>query len=56
MRDIIEDPAVGAHFAVLLIVRLGQDLTLEGSVTIYQPGKREFRGNLILEHEYDETA
>jgi hypothetical protein len=35
-----------------LIVRLGPHHTLEGSVTVYQPGGKQFRGQLILENEH----
>lgn len=35
-----KDPAVGANFAVLLIVRLGNKGKLEGSTTAYLPGLR----------------
>jgi hypothetical protein len=37
MQDIVEDPDVGARFAVLLVVRLEEGGNLEGSVTVYEP-------------------
>ncbi len=49
MHDIIKDPNVGANFVVLLILKLNQKHQLEGSVTVYQPGGQEFRGDLIQE-------
>jgi proteasome lid subunit RPN8/RPN11 len=49
MRDIIEDPDVGANFVVLMIVKLNQSRQLEGSVTVYQPNEREFMGELVQE-------
>jgi [CysO sulfur-carrier protein]-S-L-cysteine hydrolase len=52
MRDLIEDPAVGAHFVVLMIVKLTQAGQLDGSVTVFQPAGLEARGELVLEREY----
>jgi hypothetical protein len=49
MRSIIENPVVGAFFVVLVIVKLGDTQGLEGSVTVYQPGGRRFRGELVME-------
>lgn len=49
MRDIIDDPDVGAHFVVLVIVRLANADLLEGSVTVYQPGGHLYAGQLLLE-------
>lgn len=37
MWSIVEDPAVGANFAVLLIARLGSGDKLEASATAYLP-------------------
>jgi integrative and conjugative element protein (TIGR02256 family) len=51
MRDIIEDPQVGAHFVVLLIVRLDLGNQLVGSVTIFQQGVPQFKGELMQECE-----
>ena len=49
MVDIVEDPCVGATFAVLLIVRLGVAGELEGTVTVFMPGQSPFRGDLVME-------
>lgn len=49
MLEIVEDPQVGATFAVLMIVRLGTGGALDGTVTIFVPGGQMFRGNLIFE-------
>lgn len=48
MRELVEDPEVGANFAVLLIVRIdgGQ---LVGSVTGFLRGGTQERGELVLE-------
>ncbi len=53
MRDIIDDPDVGAYFATLLIVRLDEQHRLQGTVTVYLPGGRIFGGQLIQEDEDD---
>lgn len=53
MYDIIDDPAVGANFVVLMIVRLATSNQLEGSVTVYQPGGSEYRGQIIWESSDD---
>lgn len=49
MRDIIEDPEVGANFVVLMIVKLNGAERMEGSVTVYQPRMPEYMGTLIVE-------
>jgi len=49
MWDIVEDPEVGANFAVLLIVKLVADYELHGSVTIFTPKTQKFSGILISE-------
>jgi len=51
MHSIIENPEVGAFFVVLVIVKLNAARELEGSVTVYQPGGRRFRGELVMEEE-----
>jgi len=48
MCEIVEDPLVGANFAVLMIVKLETD-QLQGTVTIFMPGRRMFKGDLIRE-------
>ena len=49
MYDIVTDPQLGAHFVVLLLVRLGDHGQLEGSVTVYQPNRTSFEGSIIQE-------
>jgi len=49
MWSIVEDPEVGANFAVLLILRLKPNDILEGSATVFLPSKRILSGCLILE-------
>ena len=49
MWRIVEDPVVGANFAVLLIVRLGGEGKLEGSATAYLPGRRKLEASLVAE-------
>jgi [CysO sulfur-carrier protein]-S-L-cysteine hydrolase len=39
MREIVEDPEVGAAFAVLLIVKLGKDRKLDARVYIFMPNQ-----------------
>lgn len=54
MWEIVEDPTVGANFAVLVIARLAAGDKLEGSATAYLPGRR--RLSATLEAEVDERA
>jgi proteasome lid subunit RPN8/RPN11 len=49
MLEIVEDPRVGATFAVLMILRLGASDALDGTVTVFVPGGQRFRANLIFE-------
>ena len=49
MWRIVEDPTVGAHFAVLVIVRLADAGELEGSATAYLPGRRTLKASLEAE-------
>jgi hypothetical protein len=49
MWEIVEDPKVGANFAALMIIRLNATDHVEGTVTIYLPGHRMFRGKLARE-------
>ena len=51
MHSIIENPAVGALFVVLVIVRLNAAREFEGSVTVYQPGGQRFKGELVIEEQ-----
>jgi len=47
MWEIVEDSTIGANFAVLIIVKLDEKQQLEGSVTVFIPNYRSFRGELI---------
>lgn len=48
MRQIVSDETVGANFAVLLIVKLGGDGALLGTVHTYLPSGMMDRSNLII--------
>ena len=48
MWEIVEDSDVGANFAILMIVKLDEKQQLKGSVTVFLPSHRSFRGDLIL--------
>lgn len=48
MWEIVNDSAVGANFAVLLLVKLNQK-EVEGNVTLFVPGSPMMQGNLIRE-------
>ncbi len=50
MYGIATDSQFRAHFVVLLLVRLGDDGQLEGSVTVYQPNRTPFKGIIIQEN------
>ena len=50
MLEIIRDPQVGATFVVLMIIRLGKNSILEGTVTVFVPGQPAFSGALIMEN------
>jgi hypothetical protein len=45
----VTDPQLGAHFVVLLLVKLGESDQVDGIVTVYQPGKFPFTGSVIQE-------
>jgi proteasome lid subunit RPN8/RPN11 len=49
MRGMVEDPELGAHFVALMVVKLNGSGQLQGSVTVYQAGHQECRGELIQE-------
>lgn len=49
MWDIVEDPGVGANFAILLIVRLRGNQHLEGTATVYMPYRRLLNAQLVKE-------
>ena len=49
MHDMIADPKLGAHFVVLMIVKLAGTKQFQGSVTVYQPESQECRAELTEE-------
>jgi [CysO sulfur-carrier protein]-S-L-cysteine hydrolase len=49
MWEIVADPAVGANFAVLLIVKLNENDHLTGGVSIFLPGYQRLSGELVME-------
>ena len=49
MHDMIADPKLGAHFVVLMIVKLDGTKQFQGSVMVYQPEYQECRGELTEE-------
>ena len=49
MLQIVSDKAVGANFAVLLIVRLSERGVLEHSLTVYLPSGDRFSGTVVSE-------
>jgi hypothetical protein len=49
MWEIVNDPQVGANFAVLMVVQLGNSSHLEGTVTVYSPKRQMLEGELIRE-------
>lgn len=49
MYNMILDPELGAHFVLLLLVKLGPKNQLECSVTVYQPSTPPFAGNINKE-------
>jgi len=55
MWRIVEDPAVGANFAVLLIARLGAGGEIEGSAWAYLPGRRRLGASLEVEVREEAT-
>jgi Prokaryotic homologs of the JAB domain len=49
MREIVEDPSVGARFALLLLVRLGSAGELQTRVVVYEANQTS-NGTLVLEN------
>jgi proteasome lid subunit RPN8/RPN11 len=49
MWEIVEDPSVGANFAILTIFRLDPMQQLEGTVTVFLPEYKRFKGTLSQE-------
>jgi len=50
MYNLVMDSQLGAHFILLLLVKQDNHGQLEGSITVYQPNKPPFTGNIILEN------
>ena len=53
MYDIVTDQQLGAHFVILLLIRLDGNGQLEGSVTAYQPNKAPYACSVIQESMLD---
>jgi len=51
MVDIVTDEKVGANFAVLMIVHLTDNATLEASATVFFPDRTSGRCEIIMEEE-----
>ena len=49
MLDMIMDSHLGAHFIVLMLVKLSNSGTLECSITVYQPDVKPFVGRVLQE-------
>jgi len=49
MYDMVMDSQLGAHFVVLLLVKLNNVGQLQGSVTVYQPNITRFPGSVVQE-------
>jgi [CysO sulfur-carrier protein]-S-L-cysteine hydrolase len=49
MCDMVMDPQLGAHFVVLLLVKLNGSSQIEGNVIVYEPNKTPFPGTVVQE-------
>jgi [CysO sulfur-carrier protein]-S-L-cysteine hydrolase len=49
IRAIVDDPGVGANFAILMIVQLDGNIELKASVTLYLPGNASCEVTLVRE-------
>ena len=49
MREIIDDPKLGARFVTLMLVKLDNANRIQVSVTLYRPGRLPAAGEGILE-------
>lgn len=49
MYNMVTDPGLGARFVLLLLVKLGEGNQLQTSVTVYQPNRPPFGGDVIRE-------
>ena len=50
MRELVNDPSVGANFAVLITVKLNAG-HLQGLATVFVPGGKTFSGHLTQEED-----
>lgn len=53
MWDIVDDPQVGAHFVVLLVVQLGDGQRVRGTATVYAPNRIRVRAELSWEEHHE---
>lgn len=51
MREIAADSTVGANFAVLLVVKLGPEQALVGTVHTYLPSGTHLISELVIQRE-----
>ena len=51
MLQLATDSQLGAHFVVLVLLRLEGGRNLEGGLTVYQPDQKPFEGILTEEKE-----
>ena len=49
MQSLVEDPTVGANFAVLMLVKLGASHEIQASATVFVPHAPEFEAKLEME-------
>ncbi len=49
MQSLVEDPTVGANFAVLMLVKLGASHEIQASATVFVPHAPEFKAALDIE-------
>ena len=51
MMSIVEDPEVGANFAVLVILRIDRDGAMRGSAAVFLPQRGMAAGHLLFEEK-----
>jgi proteasome lid subunit RPN8/RPN11 len=51
MREIVDDPNVGATFAVLLIVKRSPHGRLEATLTVFPAGRSHYSGEITFEEQ-----
>ncbi len=49
MFEIVNDPDVGANFAILMVVKLNPDDLFEATATVFAPNMQPFRATLDQE-------